>query len=225
MGAHTMMYQVKLVKGLLAPERSRYHLHNAEEVTQLKGKLILLYVVSVLVFGLYSFLGIGSESFSKELLDLSAQEFEMGKLLILAGNLVTGVVYPSVYLFLIALFLWVITDIEYTKLLIVQMIVFILQLVEKLILVPFFVFMHLNYDSNPFSLGVISQYLTSNEYVIHFFSEVTLFQLLVIGFQYFYLKKFTERNTNIVLGAIILSYFILWLVNALLAYIKVDVFV
>ena len=220
-----MIYQVKLVKGLLAPERNRYHLHNAEEVTQLKGKLVLLYVLSLLVFGLYGFLGIGSESFSKELLDLGAKEFEMGKLLILVGNLVAGIVYPSVYLFLVALFLWVITDIDYVRLLIVQMMVFVLQLVEKIVLVPFFVFMHLNYDSNPFSLGVISQYFTSDEYVIHFFSEVTIFQLLVIGFQYYYLKKFTERNKNIVFSAILLSYFILWLVNALLAYIKVDVFV
>lgn len=220
-----MIYQVKLVNGLLAPERNRYHLHNAEEVTQLKGKLVLLYVLSILVFGLYGFLGIGSESFSKELLDLGAKEFEAGKLFILVGNLVAGIVYPTVYLFLVALFLWVLTDIEYIKLFIVQMIVFGLQLLEKILLVPFFVFIHLNYDSNPFSLGVISQYFISNEYAIHFFSEVTLFQLLVIGFQYFYLKKFTERNKYVVLSSILLSYFILWLVNALLSYIKVDVFV
>ena len=105
------------------------------------------------------------------------------------------------------------------------MIVFTLQLVEKILLVPFFVFMHLNHDSNPFSLGVISQYFTSNEYVIHFFSEVTIFQVLIIAVQYYYLKKFTERNKYMVLLAIILSYLILWLVNALLAYIKVGVFV
>ena len=220
-----MNYQVKLVKGLLAPERNRYYLHEAEGVTQLKGKLIMLYVVSILIFGFYGFLGIGSESFSKELLNLGTSEFEMGKVLILVGNLVAGIVYPTVYLFLIALFLWVLTDIEYLKLLIVQMIVFTLQLVEKILLVPFFVFLQLNYDSNPVSLGVISQYFTSNEYVIHFFSEVTLFQVLIIAVQYYYLKKFTERNKYMVLSAIILSYFILWLVNALLAYIKVGVFV
>ena len=85
-----MIYQVKLVKGLLAPERNRYHLHEAEAVTHLKGKLVLLYVLSILVFGLYGFLGIGSESFSKELLNLGTSEFEMGKVLILAGNLVAG---------------------------------------------------------------------------------------------------------------------------------------
>ena len=185
----------------------------------------MLYVVSILIFGCYGFLGIGSESFSKELLKLGTSEFEMGKVLILVGNLVAGIVYPTVYMFLIALFLWVLTDIEYLKLLIVQMIVFTLQLVEKILLVPFFVFLHLNYDANPFSLGVISQYFTSNEYVIHFFSEVTIFQVLIIAIQYYYLHKFTERNKYMVLLAIILSYFILWLVNALLAYIKVGVFV
>ncbi len=220
-----MTYQVKLVKGLLAPERNRYHLQKAEAVTHLKRKLILLYLFSILVFGLYGFLGIGSESFSKELLKLGTSEFEMGKLFILAGNLVAGIVYPSVYLFLISLFLWVLTDINYLKLLIVQMIVFILQLIEKVLLLPFFAFMHLNYDANPFSLGIISQYFTSNEYVIHLFSEISLFQVLVIAIQYYYLHKFTEKNKYMVLLIIFVSYLVLWLINALLAYIKVAVFV
>ena len=220
-----MIYQVKLVKGLFAPDRNRYHLHEAEGAMHIEGKMVLLYVFSILVFGVYGFLGIGSESFSKELLKLGASEFEMGKMLVLAGDLVAGAVYPTVYLFLIALFLWVLTDIEYWKLLIVQMIVFTLQLVEKVLVVPFFIFMHLNHDANPFSLGIISQYFTSNEYVIHLFSEVTVFQVLIIAIQYYYLHKFTERNKYSVLFAIILSYLILWLVNALLAYIKVSVFV
>ncbi len=220
-----MIYQVKLVKGLLSPGRNRYHLHEAEAVTHFKGKIVLLYLLSILIYGFYGFLGIGSESFSKELLNLGTSEIAMGKVLILAGNLVAGLVYPTVYLFLIALFLWVVTDIEFVKLLIVQMIVFILQLLEKVLIMPFLVFMQLSHDSNPFSLGVISQYLTSNEYVIHFLGEMTIFQVLIIAVQYYYLKKFTERNKYMVLLAVILSYLILWLINALLAYIKVGVFV
>ena len=220
-----MIYQAKLVKGLLSPERNRYHLHEAEAITHFKGKLVLLYLLSILIFGFYGFLGIGSESFSKELLNLGTSEFAMGKILILVGNLVAGLVYPTVHLFLIALFLWAVTDIDYVKLLIVQMIVFILQLLEKVLLMPFLIFLQLNQDSNPFSLGVISQYLTSNEYVIHFMGEITLFQVLVIAVQYYYLKKFTERNKYMVLLVVILSYLILWLVKALLAYIKVGVFV
>lgn len=219
-----MIYQARLVKGLFSPERTRYHLHKAESVTQIRRKIVLLYVISILILGLYGFLGIGSESFSKELMKLSASEFEMGKMFVLAGNLVAGIVYPSVYLFLVSLFIWALTDIEYVKILIVQMIVFPLQLLEKVLVVPFFMFLHIDQDASPFSLGVISQYLISNEYIIHFFSQVTLFQVLVIALQYFYLKNLTERNKYI-LSIIILSYSILWLLNALLAYIKVSVFV
>lgn len=219
-----MIYQVRLAKGLFSSEKTRYQLHNSEAVTQIKGKIILLYIASILIFGLYGFLGIGSESFSKELLKLSVHEFEMGKMLVLAGNFIAGIVYPSVYLFLMALFLWAVTDIEYIKLLIVQMIVFILQLLEKVVMLPFFTFLDLNQDANPFSLGVISQYFIANEYIIHLFSEVTLFQVLVIAIQYYYLKSFTEKNKNKILLMIIVSYLIVWLVNALLAYIKVSVF-
>lgn len=220
-----MIYHIHLVKGIFAPERNRYHLHKAEAVTHLKRKIVLLYVFSILIFGLYGFLGIGSESFSKEVLYLNRGEFEIGKLLILVGKLFAGFIYPTVYLFLISLFLWVLTDIAYLKILIVQMIVFILQLFEKVLLVPFYVFLHINQDANPFSLGVISQYFMSSEYAIHLFSEVTVFQILVIAFEYYYFKYFTEKSKSIILSSIVISYMVLWLVQAMLSYLKVSVFV
>ncbi|MFJ8260042.1 hypothetical protein ACIQ4Z_23060 [Peribacillus asahii] len=220
-----MIYQVRLLKGLFKLERSRYQLQNAEAVTHIGRNIVVLYVASLLLFCLYGFLGIGSESFSRELVELGESEFEMGKLLILAGNAVAGLLYPTIYLFLIALFVWALTDIVYLKVLIVQMIIFIVQLLEKLLLLPFLVYMDIDYDANPFSLGVISQYLVSQEYIIHFFSEITIFQVLVIAIQYYYLKKMTERNTYALLAVIVLSYIAIWLLNALLAYVKVSVFV
>lgn len=220
-----MIYQVRLLKGLFTLEKSRYTLQNAEAVTHIGRNIVLLYVASLLLFCLYGFLGIGSESFSENLAELSNSEFEMGKMLILAGNAVAGLLYPTVYLFLIALFVWALTDIAYLKILIVQMIVFIVQLLEKLLVLPFFVYLDINHDANPFSLGVISQYLVSSEYIIHLFSEITIFQVLVIAIQYYYLKKMTERNTYTLLAVITLSYIAMWLVNALLAYVKVSVFV
>lgn len=220
-----MVYQVRLLKGILEPHRSRYQLQNAEAVTRLGWKLLLLYFLSVIVFAIGGYFGIGSESFSKEITKMTADEFEAGKLLIVCGNIIAGLFYPSIYIFFSSLFFWIVTDIPYIKLVIVQMIIFGLQLLEKILLLPLFVLMDIGNDANPFSLGVISQYFLRSDYFIHFFSEITIFQFLIIVLQYFYLKEFTERNKYLVLSMTVLFYLATWFVKAFLAYIQVGVFV
>lgn len=220
-----MVYQVGLLKGILEPYRSRYQLQNAEAVTKLGLKLIFIYFLSLIVFAVGGYFGIGSESISKEITKMSANEFEAAKLLILSGNIITGIIHPSIYIFLAALFFWIVTDIPYIKLVIVQMILFGLQLVEKTLLIPLFVLMDIGSDANPFSLGIISQYFLRSDYFIHFFSEITIFQFLIIALQYFYLKEFTERNNYLVLLMIVLFYLATWFVKAFLGYIQVGVFV
>ncbi|KRF58921.1 hypothetical protein P4534_08075 [Peribacillus butanolivorans] len=220
-----MVYQVRLLKGILEPHRSRYQLQNAEAVTRLGWKLLLLYFLSFIVFAVEGYFGVGSESFSKEITKMDASEFEMGKLLIIGGNIIAGLFYPTIYLFLSSLFFWIVIDIPYIKLVIVQMIIFGLQLLEKVFLIPILVLMDIGNDANPFSLGVISQYFLRSDYFIHFFSEITIFQFLIIALQYFYLKEFSERNNYLVLLMIVLFYLATWFVKAFLAYIQVGVFV
>ncbi|MEK4534047.1 hypothetical protein NST21_01415 [Peribacillus sp. FSL K6-1552] len=220
-----MVYQVRLLKGILEPRRSRYQLQNAEAVTRLGWKLLLLYFLSFIVFAVEGYFGVGSESFSKEIAKMDASEFEVGKLLIVGGNIIAGLFYPTIYLFLSSLFFWIVIDIPYIKLVIVQMIIFGLQLLEKVFLIPILVLMDIGNDANPFSLGVISQYFLRSDYFIHFFSEITIFQFLIIALQYFYLKEFSERNNYLVLLMIVLFYLATWFVKAFLAYIQVGVFV
>ncbi|MDM5356739.1 hypothetical protein [Peribacillus sp. ACCC06369] len=220
-----MVYQVRLLKGILEPNRSRYQLQNAEAVTRLGWKLLFLYLLSLLVFAIEGYFGIGSESFSKEITKMGVNEYEAGKLLILSGNIIAGIIHPSIYIFLSALFFWIVTDIPYIKIVIVQMIIFGLQLVEKILLIPLFVLMDIGNDANPFSLGIISQYFLRSDYFIHFFSEITIFQFLIIALQYFYLKEFSERNNYLIFLMIVLFYLATWFVKAFLAYIQVGVFV
>ncbi|MGE7604876.1 hypothetical protein ACQKL5_20780 [Peribacillus sp. NPDC097675] len=220
-----MIYQVRLLKGIFEPKRSRYQLQNAEAVTRIGWKLLLLYFLSILVFAVGGYFGIGSESFSKNITEMDAEEFETGKLLVLIGNMVAGIFYPTIYVFLSSLFFWVVADIPYIKTVIVQMILFSLHMLEKILLIPLFVLMDIGNDANPFSLGVVSQYFIRSDYFIHFFSEVTIFQILIISLQYYYLKIYTERSKAFVFSMIILFYIALWFAKAFLAYLQVGVFV
>lgn len=219
-----MIYQVQLLNGLLHPNGNSHRLKQAEEVVRFGPKLFLLYVLSIIIFGMSAYFGIGSESISGEVTKLSEAAFESRKLLVVAGELIAGLLFPSIFLFLASLIYWIVTDIDYMRIVIVQMIIFVIALVEKAVSIPLFVLMDIDQSSNPFSLGVISQYLISNDFFNLFFGEITLFQVMIILFQYYYLRKLSETNKYLIMLAIALFYIASWFAAALLSYIKVSVF-
>jgi hypothetical protein len=220
-----MIYRVQLLNGLFRPGASRYRLKQAEEVVRFGPKLLLLYVLSIVIMGISAYFGIGSESVSKEVVDSNAAAFESKKLLILAGNMIAGLLFPSIFLFFSSLILWIFTDIEYMRIVIVQMFVFVVALLEKAISIPLFLLLDVNQDANPFSLGVIGQHFISNEFFIHFFGEITIFQLVIIYLQYYYLKYLSDTNKYLILFAVCLFYIVTWVVAAFLSYIKVSVLI
>ncbi|MGE8081946.1 hypothetical protein [Peribacillus loiseleuriae] len=219
-----MTYQVQILKGLFQPRKNRYQLEQAEGITRFGTKLLLLYLCSAIIFLLGAYFGIGSESMSKEITKLGESEYEAGKLLVIAGKLVAGLLYPTFYVVLAAVVFWAVLDIPFKKVAVVQMIAFGLHLLEKAVYVPFLLQMDINQSANPFSLGVISQSIISNEYFIHFFGEISLFQVTIIGIIYFYLQELTEKNKYIPLIIICVFYLASWFVAAFLAYIDVHVF-
>ncbi|AOH52994.1 hypothetical protein ABE28_001320 [Peribacillus muralis] len=220
-----MVYQVRLLKGIFEPYRSRYQLQNAEGVTRLGSKLLLLYFLSLLVYAVGGYFGIGSESFSKQITTMSVDEFEAGKLLIMGGNMLAGLLYPSLYILLSSLYFWIVADVPYIKVVIVQMILFCLQILEKVLLIPFFILLDIGNDANPFSFGVISQHFLRNDYFIHVFSEITIFQFLIIFLQFYYIRGLSDRNKYLIFLMIGLFYLATWFAKAFLAYIHVGVFV
>lgn len=219
-----MTYQVQILKGLFQPRTNRYQLEQAEGITGFGTKLLLVYLCSFVIFLLEAYYGIGSESMSKEITKLGESEYEAGKLLVIAGKLLAGLLYPTFYVVLAAVVFWVILDIPFKKVAVVQMIAFALHLLEKVVYIPFLLQMDLNQSANPFSLGVISQSILSNEYFIHFFGEISLFQMAIIGIVYYYLRELTEKNKYIPLIMICVFYLASWFVAAFLAYIDVRVF-
>ncbi|WP_110926382.1 hypothetical protein [Bacillus massiliglaciei] len=219
-----MTYQVRLLKGILEPKSSGFQLVRAEEVTRFGWKLAATLLISMLVFALYGYFGVGSESFSKELANLTDREYQMGRLLVLAGNLAAGAVYPVLFLFLGSLVFWIAFDVSYIKCVIVQMFLFLLLMFEKAVTLPFLVLLDLNADANPFSLGIISQYVMKNEFFIHFFSEWTIFQFIVILLQYFYLKQLAVQTNKWFILFIVVSFYLLsWVVKAFLAYLEISI--
>ncbi|MBD7938537.1 hypothetical protein H9655_15985 [Cytobacillus sp. Sa5YUA1] len=97
-----------------------------------------------------------SESVSKVITDLPRGEYEAQKTLFFFGQILWGLVWSLLAIFIPSLFFWTLIDVEYRKLLIVQMIVFIIILLEKLINISINLILEVGTESNIFSFGIIA---------------------------------------------------------------------
>lgn len=217
-----MNNRIQVLRGLFYPDFYTYKLRDSEAVPGVWKNTAMLILLSGLIFGISAYFGIGSEYLSEKLTAISREEYEMHKLLFMAGQTIWGLFYGAAMLFIPALFFWTLSDLELKKLIAVQFFVLPILLFEKAITIPLAISLGLTKVSSPFSLGVIAQYITSNNFIIYFLASITLFKIWAIFIEYKYLKMLTEKNPKIVLLMVIGINVVFWLVSALFSFVQFE---
>lgn len=217
-----MIYYVHLLKGLFSPNVFFYQIGKAEEIRGLWKKAALLTLLCVLFFSLSSYFGLGMEFLSKEITEIGQQQMEAKKFIVAVGQLVWGITYALFVLFGLSVIFWAALDMEYLKIVAIQLFVLVILLLEKVILLPLNVWLGIGPEASPFSLGVITRYLTSNMILVYFFSHFSIFKVWTIFFQYRGLKGLSDKNPKVVLLIIVVVNLFFWLASALLSYLKLE---
>lgn len=217
-----MENRIEVFRGLFNYNYYTYKLRESERFPGVWKKTVLFILLSGLIFGFSAYLGVDSEYLSKKLTSIPRPEYEMNKLLFLAGQIIQGLVFGAIMLFLPALFFWTVTDLEFKRLLTIQLFVMPILLLEKLLIVPMALYLGLTKISSPFSLGVIAQYITGNDFIIHFLAYISIFKIWAIFIEYKYLNAMTDKNPKIVLLLILAIHLIIWLFAALFSFIQMD---
>lgn len=218
-----MFFQIRLWKGLTTPYVTAHQLHKAESYTGIWKRTTILLVIALILSSISAYFGIGNEQMSKLIYQLSTSEFESLKGLFAIGQVLQYVLVTAILIFLPALIFWIFTDIEYRKLVVIQLYVVTIFLFEKIIAIPMQLYFGLDYASSPFSLGVIGQYVSEHELVHNFFGEISLFAIWAILIQYTYLKVVTEKSKRILLLLILSINLLIWIFTALFSFIKFEV--
>jgi hypothetical protein len=213
---------IEVFRGLFNYNYYTYKLRDTERFPEIWKKTILFILLSGLIFGFSAYLGIDSEYLSKKLTSIPRTEYELNKFLFLAGQTLQGLVFGAIILFLPALFFWTVTDLEFKRLLTIQLFVIPILLLEKLLIVPMALYLGLTKISSPFSLGVIAQYITGNDFIVHFLAYISIFKIWAIFIEYKYLKAMTDKNPKIILLLILAIHLIIWLFAALFSFIQMD---
>ncbi|RSD27069.1 hypothetical protein [Mesobacillus subterraneus] len=217
-----MENQIQVFRGLFNYNYYTYKLRDSEQFPGVWKKAVLFILLSGLIFGISAYFGVDSEYLSKKLTSVTRAEYEMNKFLFLAGQAIQGLVFGAILLFLPALFFWTLTDLEFKRLLTIQFFIMPILLLEKLLYVPMAVYLGLTKVSSPFSLGVIAQYITGNDFIIHFLSYISLFKVWAIFIEYKYLKVMIDKSPKIVMLLILAIHLIIWLFAALFSFVQME---
>ncbi|CAM3833197.1 hypothetical protein [Mesobacillus thioparans] len=217
-----MENRIEVFRGLFNYNYYTYKLRDTERFPGVWKKTILFILLSGLIFGVSAYLGVDSEYLSKKLTSITRAEYEMNKSLFLAGQIIQGLFFGAILLFLPALFFWTVTDLEFKRLLTIQLFVMPILLMEKLLIVPMAIYLGLTKISSPFSLGVIAQYITGNDFLIHFLAYISIFKIWAIFIEYKYLKAMTDRNPKITLLFVIAIHLVIWLFAALISFVRME---
>lgn len=191
------MFDVRLFRGLREPYKTAQLLGKAEKISGFWKRLILLLVITFILASIQSIFGIGNDILSKELNNLSNTGFEATKSLFAIGQIIRVLIEALLIITIPSLFFWAVSEREWEKFMVVQQYVLVLFLLEKLLLLPFAVFLGLTADiSNPFSLGIIGQYFTNNEFFLLCLAQISIFKVWAVVLQFKYIKELIESTAK-----------------------------
>lgn len=213
-----MTYHFNLIKFFFPVDDHLYRIHKAEKVTNIWKLTGLLVLFSVIIYAWMASLGMGSDLLSKGATELTELQYEQSKLWFVIGRIVFAILMAVFVLFVPALIFHLVTDIPYQKLVMMQQIVLALMLMERVIWIPLFVYLGLDWYVSPLSFGIIMSLLTDASWPIYFFGAISLVQIGIIWFQIKYLSYLSSIDTRWIWINVISLHIFYWFIVAFLTY-------
>ncbi|WP_053217427.1 hypothetical protein [Virgibacillus senegalensis] len=210
-----MIYHSHLIKLLLNTEDHLFRIKEAEQITNIIKLLFLLTGLSIVVFGWSAWLGIGSAPLSPQALASDPIEYELSKVWFFVGRLLYGLLFALFILFIPSLIFFAAYQISYQKLLVIQLVVLLALIVERVLWIPLFVYAGLDWQVSPLSFGVLASYITDIPFLIYFFGAVSLFQLWIIFFQVRCISYLSSVRLRWVWTGVLLLHLAYWISAAI----------
>lgn len=168
---------------------------------------LLLY--STILFGVYGYLGLGSENLSVYLETVKETRWEMSKFLYFIGKLAAGLLYPLLFTLYFTVLFWIVfEDLSFRGVWKLQLIPLIVMLIAKTIELIFMLLLRVPEHSSPFSLGIMTQMLTPQIFWVELAANITIFVLLAGYLQYRIFHKSLDYSKKRVIITVSLSWII-----------------
>lgn len=213
-----MIYRNKLFDLFTSMEAELSKIKQAEKIKSQWKTNLLLVVALLTVYVWMASLGMGTNLIAQDVTVVTPENYESSKLWFIVGRMGFALIFAIFVLFVPSLYFHLLLDVPYRKLIIMQQVVLVVLLIERIIWIPLFTYMGLDWYVSPLSLGIISLYATDIEWLGYLFGAITLFQVWLIWFQVNYLSKISDMKKGVIWLNIILLHVLGWLITVLVTF-------
>ena len=204
---------IETIRSVLYPQNRHNELRNPLTNTQYLLWLGGLLLYSLFIFGLYGYLGIGSENLSVYMENLKDGRWEMVKFIFFIGKVIAGLFYPFIFTLFFTVMFWIVfEEMSFWSVWKLQIIPLMIMLLAKSVELVFMIFLRIPEHSLPFALGVLTQIITPQIFWVELASNISLFALLAAYLQYMIFHKslnFSKRRVIIIVSASWIVYVLL----------------
>ncbi|GGD10442.1 hypothetical protein [Pontibacillus salipaludis] len=177
------MYQVRVAPLFFRREHTFSRICSAEKMDNLWRRVFLLLFLSIIVYGVTAWFGLGMDIISNRATSFTFEDYEIRKLFFLIGRSTFGLVFALLILFGSPFLLWMFTGIHYRKLVALHLPILMVLLLERALWIVLLVNTGLDWYVSPLSFGIIASYITDIPWIIYFFGTISLVQLWIVWFQ------------------------------------------
>ncbi|GHH99595.1 hypothetical protein [Neobacillus kokaensis] len=203
------MHQVRLIEGTFQPSTHFVELKQTEQVNGLSLKIAVIVGLSVLASAVGAYLGVGTEEIMISMDAVKREKLEFAKLIFGIGEVISGLFSPLFIMFFFSFFFWPLFGrVSFKKIISIQLYPAFLYTVEKLLNVPLFLLLGIGKESSPFGLGVLTQLITDQTYLVNLFSQITIFQVWSACLQVIAFRKMSDKPMSLIVLIVIFTHII-----------------
>lgn len=153
-------------------------------------------IFGILLFALRDIWGLHTEELTALFVNGYEDTFTIARIISLIGTIFWSLLYMGFHFFVIAFILHKITQVELSKVAILQLFVVAFLLMEKAF--NYFLYAVVGYatDYSVLSFGPLAATFIEQSYVNYFFNELSLITGLIIAIQFHFLRAFTAMSTR-----------------------------
>lgn len=153
-------------------------------------------IFGILLFALRDIWGLHTEELTALFVNGYEDTFTIARIISLIGTIFWSLLYMGFHFFVIAFILHKITQVELSKVAILQLFVVAFLLMEKAF--NYFLYAVVGYatDYSILSFGPLAATFIEQSYVNYFFNELSLITGLIVAIQFHFLRSFTAMSTR-----------------------------
>ena len=209
-----MFFEFRFWKYLFKRNELIVSLKEDATMRDFESRVWFVAIFGVLLYALRDIWGIHTEQLTTLFVNGYEDTFTIARIISLIGTIIWSLLYMAFHFFVISFILHKITNVDLSKVAVVQLFVVALLLMEQAF--NYFLYAVVGYatDYSVLSFGPLAATFLEHSYFNHFFNELSLITALIIAIQFHFIRAFTTLSARNLFFILVVIQVILALITA-----------